>query len=185
VRLQTYPMYHKTMKLSYLILVCCLCAQPALAANKCDGKLDAFVGVYEIIRNHYFDKEIGHCIPGVDSLIRLKQEHHVSYSLTGFVVGIEQFWHNKFSNIIKVTTKAGGNTTVVKLFSHDNSSFYEIPNAEFSSNMEYIVISKEGPEYLQVATKNSDFDKTSQFMVKTIFQLINGKFSQISAETIR
>jgi len=150
--------------------------------QECPAKLDGYIQQYEIYREQFFANEISRCVPDNESYIMLKNKPKSSIQITGFVVGIEQFYHPEFENIVKVTSKAGAHTTIVKLLAHKNESnlFTESFNWEFDSSMEFISVSKNGPEYLQVITRNNEHDGKCAWAIEDKYQLISGKFEKVS-----
>lgn len=168
-------MYLKSVLL-FLLFVSVI---PVYAGEKCPPKIDAFIDSVEVYRSQIYDKDIERCIPGDNSFIIPKNgKHEEGISIDGFVVGIETFWHNDLGNVLKITSKAGGHTTVVKLLKEESGkdNFAEIPGGTFSSSMGYIVVSKEGPEFLQVRVRNNEFLDDCQIVTEETYSLKTGEF---------
>ena len=176
------------MKLKRIVFFLLLSSVIQLQAEEnCPAKIDAYVGSIEIYRTQIFDKSINKCIPANESYIIYKEsEWKYAIPIDGFVVGVETFWNNKLGEIIKITSKAGGHTTLVKLLRQISGKNYvvEIPNGTFSSSMEYIVVSKDGPEEIKVKVRNNSFQNDCIIITEEIFDLKNGVFVSINNRTI-
>ncbi|MGO3344761.1 MAG: hypothetical protein ACTIM4_07805 [Marinomonas sp.] len=154
--------------------------------QKCPAMIDGFVQEYEVYRQQFFDSEISKCIPDNESYIMLRDKPESSIQITGFVVGIEQFYHPEFYNILKVTSKAGAHTTIVKLLAHKHGGnlFTESFNWDFDSSMDFISVSKNGPESLQVITRNNEHDGKCAWEIEDKYQFISGEFEKISTSEV-
>jgi hypothetical protein len=166
----------------FFLSITCFASQE----QKCPAIIDAYVQEYEVYRKQFFDRELSRCIPDNESYIMLRDKPKSSIQITGFVVGIEKFYHPEFENILKVTSKAGAHTTIVKLLAHKHESnlFTESFNWDFDSSMEFISVSKNGPEYLQVITRNNEHDGKCAWAIEEKYQLISGKFEKVSTSEV-
>ncbi len=154
--------------------------------QKCPAKLDGYIQQYEIYREQFFADEASKCVPDIESFIMLKGIPDSSIKITGFVVGLEVLYHEKLDNIIKITSKTGAHTTVVKLLAkkHEQRLFTKSFNWDFSSSMAFITLSKNGKENLQVVTRNNEHDGECAWEIEDTYQFIKGKFETISSSEV-
>ena len=158
----------------------------SFAENLCEPKIDAFLNGYQVYRVQIFHEKISKCIPDNKSFIQISDNPDSRIDIIGFVVGIESFWSQTFGSIIKVTSKAGGHTTIVKLLARKSgfNNFNPDLNENFTSSMEYIVVSKEGPNYLTVKVRNNHMSNNCQWVTEDVHVLSDKGFSINSSDEI-
>ncbi|MCB1214356.1 MAG: hypothetical protein KDK66_02650 [Deltaproteobacteria bacterium] len=167
-------------KLIYLLIL--LSSSPILAESKsvpCPPKLDAYVAGVEVYRHQNYDKQSKQCIPAQSSLISLKEgKLKEAIKIDGFVVGIEKFYNNQLEEVVKVTSKAGGHTTLLKLLKWDSSQtkLLEIPGGTFTSSLGSIALLNPVSDQLEVKVKNQDSVNQCQVLWEESFVLKDKKF---------
>ncbi|MBU2918777.1 hypothetical protein KO505_12535 [Psychrosphaera sp. F3M07] len=121
-------------------------------------------------------------MPTNQSKIQLKGKPDSSVEINGFVVGIERFWHKELNQIIKVTSKAGGHTTIVRLLATQRGAdqFTADFDVTFSSSMAYIVVSKSADGNLIVTTRDNHRGDNCQWITEDVFVMEGVKFNKIS-----
>ena len=156
------------------------------AESICEPKIDAFIGQYQVYRLQGYNEKISKCIPINKSFIQVNGFADSKVDITGFVVGIESFWSSKLGSVIKVTSKAGGHTTIVKLLAHKHgaNNFSSNFDENFSSSMGYITVSKEEPGNLTVKFINNYIDYNCQWIIEDVYVLLGEYFSIISSDEI-
>ncbi|MDU0111806.1 hypothetical protein RT723_02030 [Psychrosphaera aquimarina] len=156
------------------------------AANTCSTKLDAFIGKYEIYREYSVNNHFSKCLATDKSKIQFKGNPDSRVLLNGFVVGIESFWHQDLNEIVKITTKAGGHTTIVRLLANQygQSQFTPDFDVTFSSSMAYIVVSKTPSGNLIVTTRDSHLEENCQRVTEDIFEMEGNDFTKVSTTEV-
>lgn len=170
--------------LIYLLLLSCSCF--AEQKQECPAELDGYIQQYEVYRKQLFAAELSKCVPDNESFVMLKGISGSSIDVAGFVVGIEVLYHQKLGNLIKITSKTGAHTTVVKLLAHqyEQSQFTESFNWDFYSSMEFITLSKTGPENLQIITRNNQYHQNCSWAVEDKYHFSSGVFKKVSTSEI-
>ncbi|EAQ67762.1 hypothetical protein MED121_17584 [Marinomonas sp. MED121] len=168
------------MRIILLLLI--LIITPSLATassiNSCEPKFDAFINNYEIYRLQAYNSVISNCIPTNESYIQIKGHPESRVPFEGFVVGIESFWHPALRYLVKVTSKAGGNVTLVMLLKHQKAAnqfdrgFREV----FSSSIGYISVLNEGLNSLFVVTRDEYISESCRGVDEIKYQYSDGKF---------
>jgi hypothetical protein len=124
-------MKHKAM-LAALLLT------GASEAQQCPPRLDGMLGDIQVYRMQDFDDEVAVCIPGLHSIVVNKQKPvGDGLVLLGFVVGLEELAAPQTSTAwLKITTKAGGNATIVYILeATQDDRITRVPGGEFASNL--------------------------------------------------
>jgi hypothetical protein len=172
----------------YILVLLSLFAFCADAFSKieCLPKLDAFIGKYEIFRGQEFNSNFSKCLANDKSKIQFKGVPASGVPLDGFIVGIESFWHKKLQYVVKVTTKTGGHTTLVKLLAHKSGSDIFNPkfNWSFSSSMGYIVVSKSTASNIEVRTRDHHMGNDCRWVTEDLYHYLDTIFEKISTTEV-
>lgn len=159
-----------------------LSSLPAFGQNKekqCSPKLEAYVGEAAVYRKQNYDAGIKKCIPGIHSLIAVKDSDlKQPIWMDGFVVGIEKLWNSQLEDFYKFTFKAGPHTTVVKLFTLDqaNKKFLEVSGATFVSSIASIDLLHSTSDKFQVQVRNGSTSGNCRVVSEETFALVGKQF---------
>jgi len=177
-----------TCSMRYILVLFSMLSSYTYASKKmeCLPRLDAFIGKYEIFRGQEFNSNLSICLANDKSKIQFKGIPASSIPLDGFIVGIESFWHNKLQYVVKITTKTGGHTTLVKLLAHNSGSDIFNPQFSwiFSSSMGYIVVSKDGPNFIEVKTRDHHMANGCRFVTEDLYHYLDTTFEKVSTTEV-